>query len=114
MADGAADEHPPRGGTTGGSPRGGHHGRPRGPLHGIGIGIGWRPAIAGAADDLPGLRFCEVVAESLGVGAAPPSLCLEGWQSYGGAGWRRSRTGCGSPWGVRSRSRAALDVLTAA
>ena len=22
------------------------------------------------------------------MGAAPPSLCLEGWQSYGGAGWR--------------------------
>jgi Protein of unknown function (DUF692) len=35
------------------------------------------------------------------VGAAPPSLCLEGWLSYGGAGWQRSR------------GRAALDVLTA-
>ena len=85
---GHAQEHPPRGGTTGGSPRGGHHGRPGGPLRGGGIGIGWRPAIAGAVDDLPGLRFCEVIAESLRGGGRAPVALPEGWQSYGGAGWR--------------------------
>ncbi|UQX88390.1 DUF692 domain-containing protein [Jatrophihabitans telluris] len=36
-----------------------------GPLAGRGLGIGWRPEIAGVIEDLPGLRFCEVVAESL-------------------------------------------------
>ena len=30
-----------------------------------GVGIGWRPEIAGYVADLPGIRFCEVVAESL-------------------------------------------------
>ncbi|MFC7484166.1 DUF692 domain-containing protein [Luedemannella flava] len=30
-----------------------------------GVGIGWRPEIAGFVADLPGLRFVEVVAESL-------------------------------------------------
>ena len=47
-------------------------GSTEGPLHGGGMGIGWRPAIAGTVADLPGLRFCEVIAESLGVGAALP------------------------------------------
>ncbi len=31
----------------------------------LGVGIGWRPEIAGFVADLPGLRFCEVVAETL-------------------------------------------------
>jgi uncharacterized protein (UPF0276 family) len=31
----------------------------------LGLGIGWRPEIAGLIADLPGLRFCEVVAEAL-------------------------------------------------
>ncbi|MFC4106201.1 MbnB/TglH/ChrH family RiPP precursor modification enzyme [Micromonospora zhanjiangensis] len=31
-----------------------------------GVGIGWRPEIAGFVADLPGLRFVEVVAESVG------------------------------------------------
>jgi len=31
----------------------------------LGLGIGWRPEIAGLVADLPGLRFCEVIAESL-------------------------------------------------
>ncbi|HEX4246418.1 MAG TPA: DUF692 domain-containing protein, partial [Pseudonocardia sp.] len=31
----------------------------------LGLGIGWRPEIAGLLADLPGLRFCEVVAEAL-------------------------------------------------
>ncbi|MEH0974377.1 DUF692 domain-containing protein [Micromonospora sp. CPCC 205546] len=35
-----------------------------------GVGIGWRPEIAGFVADLPGLRFVEVVAE--GVAAAGP------------------------------------------
>ena len=65
------DERPPRGAGNGGSPRGGKH---RGPLHGGGMGIGWRPAIAGTVADLPGLRFCEVIAESLGWGRAPVAL----------------------------------------
>ena len=33
-----------------------------------GVGIGWRPEIAGSSPDLPGLRFTEVVAESVGHG----------------------------------------------
>jgi uncharacterized protein (UPF0276 family) len=36
-----------------------------------GVGIGWRPEIAGWIADLPGLGFCEVIAESL-VPAVPP------------------------------------------
>jgi uncharacterized protein len=38
-------------------------------LHGA--GIGWRPEIAGVVADLPGLGFCEVIAESLAP-AGPP------------------------------------------
>jgi uncharacterized protein (UPF0276 family) len=30
-----------------------------------GVGIGWRPEIAGVVDSLPGLGFCEVIAESM-------------------------------------------------
>ncbi len=36
-----------------------------------GAGIGWRPEIAGVVADLPGLGFCEVIAESLAP-AGPP------------------------------------------
>ncbi|MGH3715494.1 MAG: DUF692 domain-containing protein [Micromonosporaceae bacterium] len=40
-----------------------------------GVGIGWRPEIAGIFDELPGLRFCEVVAESLpSAGPVPDEL----------------------------------------
>ncbi|WBB67431.1 DUF692 domain-containing protein [Micromonospora sp. WMMD812] len=40
-----------------------------------GVGIGWRPEIAGFVADLPGLRFVEVVAESLATsGPLPPGL----------------------------------------
>ena len=57
-----------------------------------GIGIGWRPEIAGIVADLPGLRFCEVIAESvphipvddvraLGVPVIPHGIVL----SLGGA-----------------------------
>ena len=35
------------------------------PLPELGAGIGWRPEIAGVLEKLPGLRFTEVVAESL-------------------------------------------------
>jgi uncharacterized protein (UPF0276 family) len=47
-----------------------------GPLAGCGTGIGWRPEIAGFAADLPGLRFTEVVAESLHQGVPAPLSTL--------------------------------------
>lgn len=37
-----------------------------------GAGIGWRPEIAGVVASLPGLGFCEVIAESLTGGWAAP------------------------------------------
>ncbi len=40
----------------------------------MGLGLGWRPEIAGLVAELPGLRFCEVIAESLTGGAPPPAL----------------------------------------
>ena len=43
------------------------------PLPDLGVGIGWRPEISGVVADLPGLRFCEVVAEGL-----HPELPLSG------------------------------------
>jgi uncharacterized protein len=42
-------------------------------LPGLGLGIGWRPEIAGLLAELPGLRFCEVVAESLDHGGELPA-----------------------------------------
>jgi uncharacterized protein (UPF0276 family) len=40
-----------------------------------GVGIGWRPEIAGFVEQLPGLRFCEVIAESVpAAGPLPHSL----------------------------------------
>jgi uncharacterized protein len=40
-----------------------------------GVGIGWRPEIAGFVAELPGLRFVEVVAESVHAsGPIPPAL----------------------------------------
>lgn len=47
-------------------------GRPLRPLAG-GVGIGWRPEIAGVVGGLPGLAFCEVIAESLAPAARHPS-----------------------------------------
>lgn len=44
------------------------------PLPWSGLGLGWRPEIAGLISALPGLRFCEVIAESLRGGAPPPAL----------------------------------------
>jgi uncharacterized protein len=41
---------------------------------GYGLGIGWRPEIAGFVADLPGLRFTEVIAESIDPGDPPPLL----------------------------------------
>ncbi|MGC5335086.1 DUF692 domain-containing protein [Micromonospora sp. DT62] len=38
-----------------------------------GVGIGWRPEIAGFVADLPGLRFVEVVAESVAATGPPPA-----------------------------------------
>ncbi|AEA27401.1 DUF692 domain-containing protein [Pseudonocardia benzenivorans] len=42
-----------------------------GPATRLGTGIGWRPEIAGIVAELPGLRFCEVIAEAIDP-AAPP------------------------------------------
>ncbi|HYN92813.1 MAG TPA: DUF692 domain-containing protein [Pilimelia sp.] len=47
------------------------------PLADYGVGIGWRPEIAGVVAELPGLRFVEVVAESLPPGGEPPGLLAE-------------------------------------
>jgi uncharacterized protein len=44
------------------------------PLPWSGLSLGWRPEIAGLISALPGLRFCEVIAESLRGGAPPPAL----------------------------------------
>ncbi|GGK24140.1 hypothetical protein GCM10010124_15830 [Pilimelia terevasa] len=41
---------------------------------GYGVGIGWRPEIAGFVAALPGLRMVEVVAESVDPGAVPDAL----------------------------------------
>jgi uncharacterized protein (UPF0276 family) len=40
----------------------------------LGVGIGWRPDIAGFVAELPGLRFAEVVAESVHAGHPPEGL----------------------------------------
>ncbi|GGJ81277.1 hypothetical protein GCM10010123_08850 [Pilimelia anulata] len=46
---------------------------------GYGVGIGWRPPIAGFVDALPGLRMVEVIAESVDPAAPPePLLALRG------------------------------------
>jgi uncharacterized protein (UPF0276 family) len=44
------------------------------PSGGYGVGIGWRPEIAGYVADLPGLRFTEVIAESVHPHDPPPAL----------------------------------------
>jgi uncharacterized protein len=41
---------------------------------GYGLGIGWRPEIAGFVADLPGLRFTEIIAESIDPADPPPLL----------------------------------------
>jgi uncharacterized protein len=43
-------------------------------MTGYGVGIGWRPEIAGFVAGLPGLRFVEVVAESVPSGQLPDGL----------------------------------------
>ena len=44
------------------------------PLPELGVGLGWRPEIAGVHTRLPGLRFTEVVAETLTDGVLPEPL----------------------------------------
>jgi uncharacterized protein (UPF0276 family) len=39
-----------------------------------GVGLGWRPELAGLFDGLPGLRFTEVIAESLTASEPPVAL----------------------------------------
>src|SRR4051794_37583803 len=77
------DERPPRGAGNGGTPRGGNH---RGPLHGGGMGIGWRPAIAGTVADLPGLRVCGGIAGALGGGGRGPRALPPGGAGVPGRG----------------------------
>ncbi|HEX2314403.1 MAG TPA: DUF692 domain-containing protein [Thermomonospora sp.] len=43
-------------------------------LPALGVGIGWRPEIAGFVEGLPGLRFTEVIAESVDPGRPPEGL----------------------------------------
>ncbi len=42
-----------------------------------GVGIGWRPEISGFVAELPGLRFVEVVAESVPAAGPPPDDLVE-------------------------------------
>ncbi|MFD6756500.1 DUF692 domain-containing protein [Micromonospora gifhornensis] len=42
-----------------------------------GVGIGWRPEIAGFVAELPGLRFVEVIAESVPAAGPPPGALVE-------------------------------------
>ncbi|MBL6275511.1 DUF692 domain-containing protein [Micromonospora fiedleri] len=42
-----------------------------------GVGIGWRPEIAGFVAELPGLRFVEVIAESVPTAGPPPDALVE-------------------------------------
>ena len=56
------------------------------PLRGGGIGIGWRPTIAGTVDGLAGVRFCEVIAESLAVGGRVPAALPRGVVELRGRG----------------------------
>ncbi|TCB98085.1 DUF692 domain-containing protein [Micromonospora zingiberis] len=42
-----------------------------------GVGIGWRPEIAGFVAELPGLRFVEVIAETVPTGGPPPEALVE-------------------------------------
>ncbi|GGL38867.1 DUF692 domain-containing protein [Nocardia jinanensis] len=48
-----------------------------GPLPESALGIGWRPEICGVIDQLDGLGFCEVVAESLGRGRGGVEVPVE-------------------------------------
>jgi uncharacterized protein len=71
-------EHPPRSDGNGGPLRGG-------------VGVGWRPEIAGVIGGLPGLRFCEVIAESLNGESAgslktPPAVPPRGVAELRGRG----------------------------
>ncbi|GGG20254.1 hypothetical protein GCM10007304_37700 [Rhodococcoides trifolii] len=43
-----------------------------------GLGIGWRPEIAGVIAELRGLGFCEVIAESVNPSEPPPHLLVLG------------------------------------
>ena len=45
-----------------------------GPVPELGVGIGWRPEISGFVASLPGLRFTEVIAESVHTGHPPRDL----------------------------------------
>ncbi|MEV6693062.1 DUF692 domain-containing protein [Micromonospora sp. NPDC051196] len=42
-----------------------------------GVGIGWRPEIAGFVAELPGLQFVEVIAEAVPTAGPPPDALVE-------------------------------------
>ncbi|RIV36951.1 DUF692 domain-containing protein [Micromonospora radicis] len=42
-----------------------------------GVGIGWRPEIAGFVAELPGLRFVEVIAEAVSTAGPPPDALVQ-------------------------------------
>ncbi len=73
MVVGAAVEATEPGAPTG-PPAGAGAPTGAGPLAGLGVGLGWRREIAGVPAALPGLRFTEVVAESLPVHGPPPPM----------------------------------------
>ncbi|MEV7425061.1 MULTISPECIES: DUF692 domain-containing protein [unclassified Streptomyces] len=50
------------------------NGTPRGSTARLGVGIGWRPEIAGAVESLPGIDWVEAVAENLCPDRLPDSL----------------------------------------
>lgn len=81
----------------------------------VGVGIGWRPEIADFVEDLPGLRFVEVVAEGIS-GRLPESLA--GLRSRGVTviphGTRLSLGGAEPVAAERIESfRRAADLLSA-
>ncbi|MEV4756222.1 DUF692 domain-containing protein [Micromonospora sp. NPDC049559] len=51
--------------------------RPPAEVPGYGVGIGWRPEISGFVADLPGIRFVEVVAETLTAEGPVPAPLAE-------------------------------------
>ena len=72
------------------------------PLAERGVGIGWRPEIAGFVAELPGLRFVEVVAESLPRSA---SRCRRRWPALRERG-RRGRAARGASCRSAAPSRS--------
>ena len=62
-------------------------------MNDLGVGIGWRPEIAGFVAGLPGLRFAEVVAESVPVHGECGGYMVLGQGIEDADGHRHSMTG---------------------